>query len=347
MTVVLRLARLLKGLNADIVHGFLFSAEIASRLAGRMAGTKCVVGSERNANRRIAARHAFAYRLTQRCTDRIVANSHAGAESNARAFNRALSNYRVVHNGVDTDRFRPQDPTAARSALGIPQDCAIIGNVSNFKPQKNHVMLFRAFRRVLDVYPQARLVLVGDEPVDSRGRHGSYQAEVSRVMHELAIREHCMFLGHRNDIEQLYPAFDVTVLSSLHEGTPNVLLESMACGVPVIATRVCDNEYVVKDGEVGYLVDVGQEAAMGDCIRLMLRDKTRRQGMGSHARQWVCREFSSKRLAEKMEAVYVELLAECGSRHAGYKTECGRGLPGGERTDSEWQGSKSIRSRSE
>lgn len=86
-TVVLRLAILLRKLKADIVHGYLFSAEIASRLAGRIAGTSVVVGSERNANRvTIRKSNILAYKLTQRFVDIIVANSNAGAESNARIF---------------------------------------------------------------------------------------------------------------------------------------------------------------------------------------------------------------------------------------------------------------------
>jgi glycosyltransferase involved in cell wall biosynthesis len=117
-----------------------------------------------------------------------------------------------------------------------------------------------------------------------------------------------VFLGHCEDVEHLYPACDVTVLSSLHEGTPNVLLESMACGVPVVATNVCDNEYIVRDGEVGYLVAVGDEAEMAHRMQTLLCDNLLRQEMGRMARAWVQKEFSNKRLAEKMESVYVELL---------------------------------------
>ncbi len=308
--VVPRLAHLLRSLHADVVHGYLFRAEITSRLAGRWAGVKLVLGSERNANEPFGRSDILAYRLTQCCADAIIANSYAGAESNARVFRRPPSDYRVVHNGVDVGRFRVADGTAFRERLGIPQDCPVVGAVANFKPQKNHAMLFRAFRLVLDSFPEARLLLVGNQPVDSRGRLDSYRAQLDHLVDDLKIRRHCLFLGHQDDVEHIYPVCDVTALASLHEGTPNVLLESMACGVPTVATRVCDNERVVKEGEVGYLVAAGDEGQMANRIIQLFGNPALRQEMGRKARAWVLREFSSQRLAEKMGATYLELLGE-------------------------------------
>lgn len=308
-TVVPRLAFLLRALKADIVHGYLFSAEIASRLAGHLAGTKLVVGSERNANCVIRKSNILLYKLTRRCVDIIVANSNAGAKFNGKVFRRPPSDYRVVHNGVDAERFRPMDGTAIRRELGIPLQCAVVGAFANFKKQKNHSMLFRAFKLVLNSLPEARLLLVGEEPADSRGRLDGYRAQLDCLVDELRIRRRCVFLGHREDVEHIYPACDITVLSSFHEGTPNVLLESMACGVPVVATNVCDNEYIVREGEVGHLVAVGDEAGLAHRMESLLGNNALRQEMGRKARTWVQEEFSNKRLAGKMEAVYMELLS--------------------------------------
>jgi glycosyltransferase involved in cell wall biosynthesis len=310
LTTVPRVTRLLRALGADIVHGFLFRAEIISRLAGRLAHTKLVIGSERNANCVIGKKYVLAYKLTSRWADIIIANSKAGAEFNGRIMSRPAADYRVVHNGVDVDRFKPTAPTALRERLALPSGCPVIGAFANFKKQKNHAMLFRAFRRVLSTFPDARLLLVGDRPVDTRDEADGYQAHLDRLVDELQIRPRCLFLGHQRDVEHLYPVCDLTVLSSLHEGTPNALLESMACGVPVVATDVCDNRHIVRDGEVGYLVAVGDEAAMADRIESLLGNTTLRQEMGRKAHHWVLEEFSSQRLAEKMEAVYLELLRQ-------------------------------------
>ncbi len=197
-----------------------------------------------------------------------------------------------------------------REKLALPPGCPVIGAFANFKQQKNHAMLFRAFRLVLDSFPDARLLLVGDRPVDSPDEAGSYQTQLDRLVDELQIRDRCLFLGHQKDVEHLYPACDVTALSSLHEGTPNVLLESMACGVPVVATDVCDNRYIIRDGEVVYLVAVGDEVTLADRMRFLLGNSSLRQEMGRNARRWVLEEFSSRRLAEKVEAVYLGLLRQ-------------------------------------
>lgn len=308
-TVVLRLARLLRTLKADIVHGYLFSAEIASRLAGHLVNTTLVIGSERNADYSIPKGQVFLYRLTQGFADAVVANSKAGAEWNRKVFHRPASDYWAVHNGVDAERFHPRDGSVMRETLGIPSGCPVVGAFANFKRQKNHAMLFRAFRRVVDAFPDARLLLVGDQPVDSRGRLNAYVQQLQNQIDDLHIRHNCMLLGHRKDTEHIYPACEITVLSSLHEGTPNVLLESMSCGVPVVATNVCDNSYIVRENEVGYLVRVGDEAGMAERARSLLGNTALRQEMGQRARHWVLTEFSTKRLAEKMGAVYLELLS--------------------------------------
>ena len=116
-------------------------------------------------------------------------------------------------------------------------------------------------------------------------------------------------LGNRSDVERLYPACDLTVLPSLFEGTPNVALESMAAGVPVIATDVADNASIIPDGRAGYIVKLGDAAGLAQKIVDLLSDHARRTAMAAAARVWVQSEFSTTRLAQKTEAVYREALA--------------------------------------
>ena len=119
-TVVPRLVRLLKNLKADVVHGFLFDAEIASRLAGRLAGV-AVIGSERNTDYRVKKLDYLAYRATGWCRDLTIATSNAGADFNSRVFHLPRATYRVVHNGVDTMRFQPGDGATASGTDGGAQ----------------------------------------------------------------------------------------------------------------------------------------------------------------------------------------------------------------------------------
>lgn len=307
-TVVPRLAHLLRSLQADIVHSYLFSADIASRLAGRLAGTPVIIGSERNADYVPKRRHVLAYRLTRGCADLTIANSRAGAQFNSKTHGQPISCYRVVYNGVDTTRFSPRDGNEVRAELGISETDPVIGVFASFKPQKNHAMVLRAFAEVLPEHPNARLLLVGDQLYGAMNGTAEYYRQLEELIDELKIRPNCVFLGNRNDVERIYPICDLTVLSSCYEGTPNVLLESMACGVPVVATSVSDNPYVVKEDQTGFLVPLGDEAAMAARIRTMLTDEALRLKTGRNAREWVTTKFSLESLARNTEAVYLEAL---------------------------------------
>lgn len=305
-TVVPRLARLLRAFRADVVHGVLFDAEIASRLAGGLARTPLVVGSERNTDYRLKRVQLAAYRVTRSLVHLVVANSRAGADFNQRVLGHDPGVYRVVHNGVNVERFAPRDGRDARAELGIADGEHVVGMFASFKEQKNHPLFFEAARRVLARRPRTRFLLVGEELFGGMHGSGEYRRRMDAMVETLGIRERCLFPGNRKDVERLYCACDVTVLPSLFEGTPNVLLESMACGVPVVATAVSDNAYVVPDGRVGYLTALGDPDGLADRVVRLLGDDAHRAGLGRNARAWIEEEFSSSRLARKMEAVYRE-----------------------------------------
>jgi len=313
VSVVPRLMALLKRLDIDVVQSYLFDAEIAVRLAGRAANVPLVVGSERNTDYRPKRRHLQAYALTRWGVDLMIANSNAGATFNSRLLGNPPSMYRVIHNGVNTEKFAPADPTEIRRELGLQPGEPVVGMFASFKEQKNHPLFFAAARRVLDIVPTTRFMLVGDQLYG--GMHGSdaYKDRVHALVDSLGIRDRCLFLGNRDDVHRLYPACDLTVLPSLFEGTPNVALESMACAVPVVATNVSDNAIVVPDDQAGYIVPLGDEIALAQAIVRVLQDGALRRRLSVTARSWVEREFTPQRLSEKTEGVFRDALDR---RHA-------------------------------
>lgn len=306
-TVIPRLAFLLRHLKIDIIHSFLFDADIAARIGGLVAGTKGIIGSERNTNYYLKYRQLLAYKLTRGAVDIIIANSRAGAEFNSRVLGHDISMYRIIHNGVDTERFSPRDTLSLRRELCILEDEAVVGMFASFKEQKNHPLFFAAAQKVLKRISNARFLLVGD--MLHAGLHGSdaYMGRMNNLVDELGIRDRCLFLGNRDDVEQLYCVCDLTVLPSLFEGTPNTLLESMACGVPVVATDVSDNSIIVSDNETGYIVPLGDPEIVAERISSLIINKSERLKMGGAARMVMEQEFSSEALARKTEAVYSEL----------------------------------------
>lgn len=329
LALVLRLADLMRKLGTQLVHTYMFDAEIAGRLAARLAGAPVVIGSERNSDVERPLIHRVCMRLTRSLHTAVIANSNAGKRYHSRTFGAAPQRIHVVHNGVDWQRYRPQNRDAIRSRLEIPVDRPVIGMVAKFTPQKNHPMFLRMAKRVLDRQPDALFCLVGgvlhvDGSGSNRLRSGGrvhqvsrgYERELTEEVDRLGLRDHCLFLGKRDDLADLYNAFDVTVLTSRHEGTPNVLLESMACGVPVVATDVADNVLVVPEGRAGFIVPLDDDQAMADRVCRLIEDDALRDRMGSAARSWVGSTFTNEALARKTEDVYLSILlskVSCGS----------------------------------
>lgn len=315
-TVVPRLASLLRRHRADVVHGFLFDATVASRLAGLLTPGIAVVGSERNSNYKMKKSNFIALKATSRLGHLTIANSTAGAVFNSQLFGQPMDRYRVVHNGVDTDRFKPADAIRLRGELGFREGQPVIGMFASFKPQKNHLVWLRAARQVVAKFPDARLLFVGDELYKGMSDSSEFKVTIHRQVQELGLEGHCVFVGNRPDVQNYYNACTLTVLPSLFEGTPNVVLESMACGVPVVASDVADNKYLVKDGSTGYVVSPNDESALADRVCKILGRQELRNSMSEAARAWICSEFSCRRLAEKTVAAYKDAIAIRHSRLA-------------------------------
>jgi glycosyltransferase involved in cell wall biosynthesis len=306
ISTVPRLAGLLRRVQADVVHGFLFDAEITARLAGFLARTPLVIDSERNSNYHLKRLQLLAYALTKRMRHLCVANSQAGAEFNSRVTGTAIERYRVVYNGVDGERFRPSDRSPIRRSLGLRDDEYVVGMFASFKPQKNHEMALRAFAQLASRLPAARLLLVGDELAGAVQGSSQYKQAMLKLIDELGIHDRCLNLGNRTDVETLYPACDVVILPSLFEGTPNVALEAMACGVPVVATGVADNTRVIPHGRAGHIVAVDDIGGLTATLAAMATSPEDTARMGSSARQWVLTEFSRETMIGRIAAVYRE-----------------------------------------
>ena len=304
ITTVFRLAKKLKEYQIDIVHGFLFDAEIASRFAGKIAGCK-VIGSERNSKNKKNKIQQIIYKNTSGLFDFCVANSCAGAQFHQSVCGLPSSSYKVVYNGVDTRRFCPSKNNRLRSQLEIRPRERVIGMFGSFKRQKNHKLLFGAAKRILQLQPAARFLIVGGMIHEGYKGTQSYTKELVDLISQLGIEKKFLFVGGQKHVEQYYNICDVTVLPSLYEGTPNVALESMACGVPLVATDVSDNKYVIPDGQVGYLVSLGDEKKLTDRIMKLLGDEVLRCTMGRRARNWAETEFSLVKMAQRMADVYM------------------------------------------
>lgn len=309
-TTVFRVARLLRRHKVDVVHAFLLDAEIVARLAAPLAGVPVVIASERNTEYTRSRTHYLALKATQPLFDVMVANSVSGKNFNIRTLGLADSRIEVVHNGVDVERFKPDRATglAFRERLGIGPETPLIGMVGSYKRQKAQDVFLRMAAKVRQEIPGAHFVLVGEPVRDDFEETSRYQSEVQQLAGSLRIADCVRFVGNQQDMKAVYNACDATALLSRREGTPNVVLESMACGVPVIATDIADNALIIVSGKTGFVVPREDHEAAAVGAKRILRDAAFRREMSENARRHACENFSLRVAASKLETIYTRCL---------------------------------------
>lgn len=208
---------------------------------------------------------------------------------------------RCIHNALNFQRFddAPLGRAAARGLLGLPPDAPVIGAVGRLVTVKGYRYLLDAMPAVLARQPDAHLVIIGD------GVEGPMLQTLAR---SLGVAERVHFTGSRPDVETLLRAFDVFVSTSLVEGLPTVVLESMAARVPVIASAIPGNLELVTDGETGVVTPPAEPPALADAIGAALADPQRMRRLADAAYATARANFSIEAIAAQYAALYHELL---------------------------------------
>jgi glycosyltransferase involved in cell wall biosynthesis len=199
-------------------------------------------------------------------------------------------------NGVDSLRFRmAADAAAAKAALGFQPDDLVVGIVGRLVALKRHRLLFEALEKLAGELPTLRLLVVGDG--------GAERDELVAAMRAHPQAGRIVWAGHRNDLENCYPAMDLLAAPSEIEGLSNAVLEAMACAVPVLAHQACGNAEVIDRHRSGYLADLRDAAGLANELRAALGDPGELRRRGAEARRIVLERYSM----EAMEACYREL----------------------------------------
>lgn len=210
---------------------------------------------------------------------------------------------RVIYNGVDAGAFRPaaaSERAGARRALGLSDDAVVLMAVGSLKPIKGVDVLLRAVSPVMHARHEVRLVLAGDGP--DRGM-------LQGLAGDLGIAERVAFLGLRDDIDVLLRAADALVLASRSEALPMALLEAMAAGLPVVATRVGGVPEVVEPDRSGALVAPDDAGALGGAIERIVADADLRRAWGQRGRAIVENRFRIETMCEHRMSLFEELLS--------------------------------------
>ncbi len=272
------------------------------RLAARMAGVPVIASALHSTG--WPDRVQFANRLLAPLTDAFIAVAEPHARYLAAHEGCTKTKVRVIPNGVDVERFCPRTPNdGLRKSLDLPDGAPVVGIVAALRPEKNHRLFLSAAAGVLRESSNARFLIVGDGP----------QRELLEALASLLSVSHAVrFLGTRNDVPEVLALIDVLALTSHIEANPVSILEAMAAGKPVVATRVGSVDRAVQDGRTGYLVPPGNEEELARRLIELLRNPAAAAAMGRAGRQFVVENAS----IERMVAGYEDLLADIYRRKA-------------------------------
>ena len=209
---------------------------------------------------------------------------------------------RVIHNGIDIDRFRRSRSTKTlKAALGMRDDDVVVTIIGRLSPEKGHKTFLQAAKEVSSNRNHVKFLIVGDGPMREELR-----AEVAR----LNLEDHVIFTGFRNDMPDMYALSDMMVNASTIEGLPMTILEAMASNVPVIATPVGGTPDVIKDGETGLLFDAHDVNALKTKIESLIDDPSRRRRLAAAAYEFVATNHSLERMCDAYGQVYREILGD-------------------------------------
>ena len=297
-----RLVGFLRRTRIEVAQSFDFYTNLLLMPAARLAGVPVVVASQRQFGDLLTPMKRHIQNFVFRLSDHVVCNSLAAANQLAREGvpNTKLA---VISNGLPPRAFQKAVP-AFPPEPGVMR----IGMIARMNERaKNQGLFLRTAAGVASRFPHAEFVLVGDGP---------FRKEWEESAGQLGIGPRTRFLGERHDITSVLAALDVVVSPSRSESLSNVILEAMAAGRPVVATRVGGNPELVRDRETGLLVPPEDESALAAALETVLANPDLARDWGENARRRAQANFTLEYARERFEQLYLDLLAKKGLRQA-------------------------------
>jgi glycosyltransferase involved in cell wall biosynthesis len=305
------LVRIFRQTRPDIVHGYMDVANLLA-LAARPVGAKIVWGIR--ASKVDSSVYDYLRRVLIRLEswlssfpDLVICNSDA-ARSDAMARGFPGARMVVIPNGIDTDRFRNSSTLRSqlRATWGISSGEFLVGIVARLDPMKGHSVFLAAAREVSRIYPHARFAIIGG---------GRLLPQLTQQVAQLGLQERVIWAGERNDAPAVFSALDLSVSASLFgEGFSNVLAESMACGVPCVASEVGDAARIL--GDSGWLVPPGDPTALAGQICEAIEACAAGKVRSDLLRHRIVSEFGLERLARATEKALASLVSRVSPNQA-------------------------------
>ena len=296
-----RLVDVMRRFSPQVVHTHSSKAGVLGRAAARITRTPVVVHSIHGfgftplQSGPVRALYVIAERVMSRWTDHFIAVSESNLREGAALGVVPPERASVIRSGIELERFRrAAGGGEVRRRLGLPPAAPLVVQIGNFKPQKAPLDFVRAAAAVAREVPEAWFVMVGD---------GALRPAAEELASDLGVAGRMVFCGWWDDVPGLLAASRVSVLTSRHEGLPRAAVESLAAGVPVVATAVDGTPEVVRDGCNGFLVTAGDVAGIARRVRALLVDGELHRRLAAAAPQGL-EAFDIDHMVRQQEELY-------------------------------------------
>lgn len=308
-----RYSELVKREGFDVVHTHTRRADFVAALGGRLAGAATVSTQHGQINldrRTLRVKRDLAARFYCFCLknffDKHVAVSAEIADELRTRCRVPAAKVTHIPNGLEAAPFVEAggERLSFRYEVGVPR-WAVVATVVASLDSKGHGDILAAVAELAAEGVDLRLVVAGE------GHWG--RPVISKAAADLGVAERVHLLGFRDDIPRVLAGSDVFVLPTPSEGLSIAIMEAMAAALPVVATAVGGNAELVEPGKTGFLVGVGDGAALADALRVLARDPLKRRAMGRAARSRVMLEFTADKMADRYAELYEELLRKKGA----------------------------------
>jgi len=288
---VFRLCKLMKSFKPDILHTWMFTSNAYGRVAGILAGVPVRIASERAVDTWKTWPYKLIDRLLAPWTHCIVGNCEAIREFVAKETGADRNKLSVIPNGVDVSLFEPKEH------IGMEEVCFC--TVGRLAPQKRTDLFIKAISRLNKQKKNVRGIIAGDGPL---------RGELQKLASKEGIESRVAFLGATEDVPGLLERSDAFILASDWEGMPNVVLEAMAAGLPVVGTAIDGTKEIVKDGETGLLVPADDADALAAAMNELADSVELRSRMGKAGRLRAESKYSMEKMVERYETLYTNLV---------------------------------------
>lgn len=304
LNAYLRLGKLLKKGDFDILHTHSYRADLSGIFWGKLLGRVHMVVSSVHNTESIYLNPIFSFlaRVGSVFQDKIIVISEAVREYLIKNVKIKPQKIKRIYYGLEFPNKQRDNPTTdVREEYGIDNDCPVVGIVARLAPQKGHKYLLEAMPQVIEQIPDVKLLIIGHEDKTPK-------QELETYARALGIANNVIFCGFRDDVTSIMSQLDVLVLPSLWEGFGLVLLEAMAAGKPIVATNVGPIPEVVINGKTGFLVPPKDAHALAGQILKVLQNRDIAQALSEAGKIRFQKHFTVEKMVQQTEEIYDRLL---------------------------------------